>query len=362
MKKYIDYTEEDFVNDDYFIQWVMGSDPTVHSFWTSWLEENPQKAEVVKKAKQLILSIDFKKFHPANEDFSRIWSAIDQHIVEAEKNNSDTKIISIYDKKRVSYFSYKQIFKSRHVAATILIGVLCASIFMWFLLKGQQIHHVTEYGEMKTIVLPDNSIVKLNANSSLTFNDSWDGESREVWLNGEAYFSVMHKADNQKFLVHVDHLRIEVLGTEFNVSNRREKARVVLSSGKVKLDYEGKKDTKAPIQPIIMEPGEMVEMSAPFAQNKQFLKRKVDTERFTSWRNNQLIFKDTPIKEVVYALQDQFGIDIIIKEQQVTEHNYTGTIPLDNIDIFFTTLSKSFNVEIMKKDRQVTIQKIRGDP
>lgn len=360
MKKYIDYAEEDFVNDDYFIQWVLGSDPSIHSFWTSWLAENPQKATVVKRAKQIILTIDFKKFHPANEDYSRIWKAIDQNIEQAEDHNSEIKVIPISDKKPLIHFSFTQLFKSGNVAATLFIGVLCLS--MWFLLRDTQINYVTDYGEIKTVVLPDNSTVRLNANSSLTFTDNWEEKPREVWLNGEAYFSVMHKADNQKFLVHVDDLRIEVLGTEFNVSNRREKPRVVLNSGKVKLDFEGKTDAEVPIQPIFMEPGEMVEMAPPSAQNKKFLKRKVDTERFTSWRNNQLIFKDTPIKEVVYALQDQFGIDIIIKEQTVTEHHYTGTIPLDNIDIFFTTLSKSFNVEIMKNDQQIIIQRKRGDP
>lgn len=355
MKKYIDYTVEDFVKDEYFIQWILGSDPAVHSFWISWLAENPQKAEVVDKARQLLLLINFKKYQPANKDYLRIWQAIDQDVERIEEKNSDTKIIAMHNRKSATHDSESLFFKSRKIAASFLVGVLLLSVIAWFFLRNPHVNYSTDYGEIKTIVLPDNSTVKLNANSSLSFIDDWKGDNpREVWLDGEAFFSVTHKANHQKFLVHVDELRVEVLGTEFNVNNRKEKAKVVLNSGKIKLGFEGKEDANETGKTICMEPGEMVEVSH---QSKAFIKKRVNPELLTSWRNNQLIFEDTPIKEVISAIEDQFGMEIILQDVSLADHRYTGVIPLDNLEVFFTTLSKSFNVNIMKNKQQIIIQK-----
>jgi ferric-dicitrate binding protein FerR (iron transport regulator) len=72
--------------------------------------------------------------------------------------------------------------------------------------------------------LPDNSTVILNANSSLRYQENWEAELlREVWVDGEAFFSVVHTHNHQRFRVNVtDDLKVEVLGTEFNVKDRRK--------------------------------------------------------------------------------------------------------------------------------------------
>lgn len=353
MKKYIDYTAEDFAADDHFIRWVLNPDPAVDSFWISWQAKHPQKKEAVDKARQLLLLIDFRKDHPAREAYQRVWESIEQEIEHAE-SNAATKVIAIHQEKNTEPALQRPFIRSGRIAAS-LAGVLLLSVLSWlFFLKDPTVHYTTDYGEIRTIVLPDNSVVKLNANSSLSFTADWqEDKAREVWLDGEAFFSVTHQASHQKFLVHVDALRVEVLGTEFNVSNRGEKASVVLNSGKVRLDYKKENNDEA-VAAIVMEPGEMVEVSH---QDKAFIKKRVDTELLTSWRHNYLIFKDAPVREVITAIEHQSGMEIILQDTALAHHRYTGTIPIDKLEVFFTTLTRSFNVNIMKNKQQIIIRK-----
>lgn len=85
--------------------------------------------------------------------------------------------------------------------------------------------YATQYGEQRVVELPDHSVVSLNANSTLRFRNDWSQANtlREVWLDGEAFFSVQKQegaAGPAKFIVHTNDLDVEVLGTRFNVSNR----------------------------------------------------------------------------------------------------------------------------------------------
>lgn len=356
MKHYIDFTVEDFVQDEFFIQWVLEADPSVDSFWRSWLAAHPQQTEVVQKARGVLLLLNFKQYQPAHQDYLDIWQAIEQDI----EQNTDAKVVALHNSKSATDDARQLLFSGK-VAASVVFALLLSAIAWWFS-RPAHLHYSTDYGERKTLLLPDSSTVELNANSSLSFINDWKtGKPREVWLKGEAFFSVIHKGNDEKFLVHVDELQIEVLGTKFNVSNRRQKARVVLTSGKVKVDYQPRADESEAAGAVFMEAGEMVESRQ---SEKRLIKTKVDTALLTSWRHDELIFKDTPIREVIAALEDQFGIHITVQDPAVADHHYTGSIPLDNIQIFFTTISKSLNVDIMKNKHHILIKKTtrRPDP
>ena len=123
----------------------------------------------------------------------------------------------------------------------------------------------TGYGEMKTIVLPDSSVVILNSNSSLRIPEQWsDAEGRQVWLEGEAYFQVQKQpATVRKFVVHTRQVDVEVLGTKFNVNTRRQQAVVSLEEGKVRLlVYKGDSAVLEKRAPVVMRPGQVVVVNA----------------------------------------------------------------------------------------------------
>ncbi len=139
------------------------------------------------------------------------------------------------------------------VAAVLLLSL--GTVFYFFLRREPTQRFLTGTDETRTLVLPDASVVTLNEHSELYYASHWDHQSpREVWLTGEAYFSVKHTPSDQKFIVHSGPVAIEVLGTEFNVHNRGRHPEITLTSGSVQLTTP-QKDSR---QRIMMKPGEQV--------------------------------------------------------------------------------------------------------
>jgi ferric-dicitrate binding protein FerR (iron transport regulator) len=232
------------------------------------------------------------------------------------------------------------------VAASVS-GLLLVAVWLFFALNKQE-KITTAYGEIRTISLPDGSSVTLNSNSSLRYTNDWDSQTpREVWVEGEAFFSVIHTFNHQKFIVHSKKLLVEVLGTQFSVDNRRERNRVVLNNGKVQLKNSPE---AAPL--LVMKPGEMVEFSQ---QRHEFKQVRVDAEQTNAWRNNKLIFDNTPLSEIFQLLEDNYGIQVQIKDSTLLTKKYKGSSPSTNSTILLEKLAKLYDLKIRKEDEQIIV-------
>ena len=251
--KYDDYSPEDFLTDDFFLAWVKHPDPSNTAFWTNWLKENPAMTPVVNEAVALIESLDFATDEISAASVARLQAAIHQRIDDGEK------IIPLPGRVSNPYKWY-------WLAASV---ALVAGLFTFFysnLFFNSNVSISSGYGETKTVFLPDSSRVTLNANSRLSYAKDWQQGSRDVYLEGEAFFEVrkvaqkptevsMAPAAYRKFRVLTKEVTVEVLGTTFDVQNRRGETKVVLKSGKVKvLDHAAGKV-------VTMKPGDMVRAS-----------------------------------------------------------------------------------------------------
>ena len=236
-------------------------------------------------------------------------------------------------------------------AAAAFVGcLLLVGVYLWYADHNNTVRYATHFGETRSITLPDGTSVIMNANSELRTLADWPEDSiREVWLEGEAYFSVKHTQNHQKFIVNTSHeLRIEVLGTQFNVNSREEKATVVLNSGKVKVQaLTSQKESQ-----WVMKPGELVEYKP---KNQRVDQKKVDTTLYTSWRKNLLLFKDTSLEEIARLVSDNYGYEVEFGEDSLAYLQFTGSVPADQPELLLTTLAKSFGLDITQKGKQITI-------
>jgi ferric-dicitrate binding protein FerR (iron transport regulator) len=226
--------------------------------------------------------------------------------------------------------------------AVLVTGIIIwtAVLFVFKFYNGPTIY-TTKYGETKNIILPDGSTVTMNANSNIRYIDNWQQTHvREVWLSGEAFFDVLRKTEwkHAKFIVHTQNLNVEVLGTKFNVNNRRGVVKVVLNSGKVKLNQGN--STHAD---VVMRPKDLVEFNG---QNKAFVKKIVEPENYISWMNHKLIFNETPVSEIAQVLEDTYGMKVILKDPQVGNRKFTGSVPNKQISLLLNILSESLNIKI----------------
>lgn len=234
--------------------------------------------------------------------------------------------------------------------AAMLTGILFSALLTYYLLgaKDNVITYSTTYGQTAKVILPDSSSVMLNGNSSIKYISGWSNKkTREVWLTGEAFFSVKHTYNHQKFKVNTsDKLSIEVLGTEFNVYNRNTRTRVVLNSGKVTLNMQ----ESARQNRITMNPGELIEFKEG---PSSFVKRGVKAEIYSSWVNKKLILDNTSFREIALLLEETYGLSVVVPDVSLYEERFSGTVPCENAGMLLNALALSFNLTIQKKGNHV---------
>lgn len=217
-------------------------------------------------------------------------------------------------KKKVIWWEWVQ-----RVAAVLLIPLLVAYCISYFKSEPQQAQMIevkTNPGMTTSVVLPDNSVVILNSESSLVYPSSFEGKTRNVTLKGEAYFSVT-KDEKKRFVVNTSgNAQIRVYGTEFNVEAYPNDGMVntTLVSGKVSFVSNGR-------QEVIMKPGQ----KAVYNINKGSVSLGtafVDGE--IAWKDGRLIFKDTPFDQVLKCLSKRYNVDFVIKRGKLHDYSFTG--------------------------------------
>ncbi|MFP5039531.1 FecR family protein [Parasediminibacterium sp. JCM 36343] len=207
----------------------------------------------------------------------------------------------------------------------------------------------TAYGETKLVVLPDSSIVSLNANTSIRFPRFGFGKSkREVWLNGEADFSVVHTKSNQQFVVTTDNkLKVQVLGTQFTVYARNNNANVVLRKGKVCLNYTEKNIAKG----LVMQPGDLFTSNTASGQSKL---AKIDSpEKLSAWKNHDFIFDGSKLLTIGDLLKDDFGIAMKFEDAELATKTISGSVHAETADELIDAIAQLLDINYKIKDNTV---------
>src|SRR5690606_5078196 len=158
-------------------------------------------------------------------------------------------------------------------------------------------------GVKYTTVLPDGTQVKLNSSSSIKYPEQFSEDLREVFLKGEAFFEVKH--DQQRpFIVHSGDLKIQVLGTSFNVRDYGDETetRVALVTGKVRIDPQS--DTSSS---LVLEPAQMAVFNR---ENRSLQKKPFDFKTEIGWKEGVLIFSNTTLAEAFDKIERWYGVEI----------------------------------------------------
>lgn len=328
---YDNFSIDDFVMDPFFKEWVLYPDPIQNEFWTDWKNNNPTKVAIIKEAREVVLGLEKSKFEMKPLEMLSVWSSIQADI-------KPEALVQPSSRKRFFW----------PLSAAVASISLVILIWAWYV-SPKEIEYQTAFGETREITLPDSSKVILNSNSKLTLVDNWERQmTREIWIEGEAFFSVVHKEDHQPFKVlSSQNVSIEVLGTEFNVYNRSQETEVVLTSGAVTLSFPVKeKEGK-----ILMSPGELVKF-----KESTFQRKKVNTSLYTSWKDNVLHLDETSLGEIITMAKNNYGIEIEFQDEAMLNQTASGSMPIGDATNFMDQVSKIFNIEIVNEQNKYLIK------
>jgi len=225
--------------------------------------------------------------------------------------------------QRIAQRSRRIVIRRMAVAASFLFGLLgIASLMMQNRQTEpptQMITVNTNAGMRSHLILPDGTAVHLNAGSTLVYPSQYDKNERRVQLSGEAYFHVAHN-DDQPFVVNAagDKVNVRVTGTQFNLQ-AYEKDGIVQTTvieGSVQLAIKGKKGN------VSLTPSDMAIYDV---SSGQLFLDKVNIAQVSAWMNDRLIFKDTPMPEVLRKLTHFFTVDFDVQDDIIRDYTFTGT-------------------------------------
>jgi len=249
-----------------------------------------------------------------------------------EKIQSEEKVKPLYARPWIRY------------AASLAAILVLASMYM-LITRPRLVEVSTAYGETKSITLPDQSVVTLNAGTTIQYDPSgWD-EERSLLLAGEAYFDV--QKNGIPFTVASVNAKINVLGTSFNVRVRKQTTSVVCVTGKVRVS-EKTEDKKF----VILTRGN----AATVRDHTLSAVYEVPAEEATRWINGDLVFRNTPLKEVFADLERHYNKIIIAKGERL-DRSFTGTFRKQEFNNVLTTICLSAGLTcVTSNDSTIQIQ------
>lgn len=269
--------------------------------------------------------------------FQNVW----KNIYQQEKNRQQARKPA----KRVPIY-VRQKFWMVATSIVLLLSIGIPTLYKFYY-ESAWLTISTPAGKRRQIILPDQSLIIINGNSSVRFAREWNMKQiREVWLEGEAYFSVQHTKNHQKFIVHTsDSLKVEVLGTKFNVSNRQGDTRIVLQEGKVKVSN--------PTKDYVMKPGEAVNYSA---QKHTITSEIVQVQPIVSWKDKIRLYQDVPIQDIFKELRESHGIQVVYKNQAIKHEVFNGSVPNDSIELLFEKIEKLYSIKVTREKEMYIIE------
>jgi transmembrane sensor len=380
-----------YLEDKHFIQWVFTPGNELNEWWQTFETANPKEKENILLTKRILQTLHTKDKELSEDEKILLFSQILKQM-ETRQQKSKTRKILIgflkYAAVAILFFSIgallfyqknnfnpqfitQEISEPIHTDEAMLIRPGGNNILLDEI--NSRIEHrqdgqvvvndniieassaiqkrtpemnqlVIPYGKTSEIILPDGTHVYLNAGSRLIYPEFFADKTREVFLVGEAFFDVEHN-EKQPFVVQTTDIRVQVLGTQFNVSAYPSDniIETVLTEGKVRLEQN---NTGMFSETTELSPGQL----AAFSKSERTTRMKeVDIENYTLWTEGLLKFESTDLSRVVKRLERYYNIRFKYHDPFLGGIKISGKLDLsDSREFVLENVADAATVEISK--------------
>ncbi len=353
---------EDLLANESFINYCKRNSPRDIAHWESYVLEHPHHADLVEQARCRFVGL-FNAMAMADLEEqeallkSRFSLADPAPVVPLQKQVRDSK---------------KFFFPAIKIAVAAVLLVLAGYYFFTnsnHTSKEAVKLFVSAYGERKNFQLPDGSVVILNGGSKMRITDSYGVASRDIYLEGEAFFDVKHNKE-QPFIVHTPAMDVKALGTAFNVKAYpgEKMTETSLVRGLVEVTLKDEQNHK-----LLLHPNEKVQWLAPVAVSNEkgaepgiadkkvvafnnlvqvLTKTDNDGIKEIAWTENKLIFTDETFADIAVLLERWYGVKIEFEDEVIRHYRFTGIFEKEEIGsvLSFLKESRHFNYEFIPGD------------
>ncbi len=273
--------------------------------------------------------------------------------------------------------------------AAIAIGVAGSALIIYQFSKGKANDHpdmladskpvsevVARAGSRSKLILPDSSVVWLNADSRITYHNNFNTDKREVNLEGEAFFDVRHDVQ-RPFIVHTSGIDIKVLGTAFNVKSYASDETIEATLLRGSIEVVRKNDPNAP--KVILRPHEKLVFSKEELHSSDVIapsrptgsarlqepaisvtmlpKNKPDSIiKETSWLYNKLNFYGDSFEELAAKMERWYDVRITINNDRLKRYRLKGSFETETIREALEALQIITPFEYRMEGREIVIR------
>ncbi len=229
----------------------------------------------------------------------------------------------------------------------------------------------TKPGSKSKVQLPDGSQVWLNADSRITYDESFRGPAREVQLCGEAYFDIAKDKDHP-FIIHTSSIDVRVLGTSLNVrSYRNEKnTEALLIRGSIEVSLHNDPDKKIILQPnekLVVQNGKTPVITGPaqitpkedrepvMVLGKAHFQEKDSVATEVLWVKNKLAFDQETLGDVASKIERWYDVKVTIRDEGLKHTEYSGVFEDESLGQIMEALRLTGNFHYSINKKEVTI-------
>ncbi len=314
-------TKEQAQYDDLSIRYLSGnSDPTETKKLEQWVLADPANKQHFMQLKKAWILTGMQEQEQMDQDHvEAAWQNVERDTI------SRTKVVPMSSASSVRNWLM--------IAATLAAFAAAAIGTSYFFYRTNDLSVASE-SEAKTITLPDGSEVRLNQNSRLSYQIA-EGQ-RKVKLAGDAFFDVRKQTSNP-FVIYTEGLQIEVLGTSFYVDSRQkaQEVQVIVQEGKVQVSKEAQK--------VVLTAGQ----KASYSKASSLLQRRPNQDgNFASIKTQKLVFSDSRMDEVVFALNRHFGSNIVFAEESLKNCRLVSSFNNKNLESILKIIESSLGLKV----------------
>lgn len=231
----------------------------------------------------------------------------------------------------------------RAAAALVLLAGVAGLMYYFISNRTPEMIALRSENGTLTETLPDGSVVTLNKASTLTYPESFDGNKRNVTLEGEAFFNV--SPDKSKpFIVQIGDVNVRVVGTSFNIKSSDEKTVVIVETGIVEV---AKKEFEVKLSPH-EKATVMKNQDAPIKQSN-------DDELYNYYRTKEFVCNGTPLWRLADVLSEAYGVHIVVSDR-LKNQQLTTTFSNESLDSILAVISETFNMRIEREGSDIFLR------
>lgn len=230
------------------------------------------------------------------------------------------------------------------IAAVLLVMLGAGLATYYYNVQNNAMIALHSQNTILTQTLPDGSIVTLNKNSSISYPKHFKGNTRDITLEGEAFFNVT--PDKSKpFIIKVDDVSVRVVGTSFNIKNTAAKTEVIVETGIVEVTKKKLGVTLNPKEKAIVEKGKA-----------EFSKETNTDELYNYYRTREFICNATPLWRLADVLSEVYKVNIVIADDKLKNLPLTTTFHDESLDNILTVISETFNIKVEKTNGNIILK------